>query len=170
MPAAIAMPVRLPDMICSSRFSHPSDDPTGRSSPVSRMAWPSKWLRVRCGIAIACTTVSSPRPRTYAAAPGLAPARTCRRAESARIRSKANDPRRERYAGSPYGTTAARPSKPPRSSTNTKPPRLIDLREVDDRQGERRHPAVAHGAERTCGGSSLSPLECRAARASAIRS
>ena len=27
--------------------------------PVSRIAWPSKWLRVRYGIAIACSTTSS---------------------------------------------------------------------------------------------------------------
>ena len=29
MPLAIAIPVARPDMTCSSRFSHPSDDPTG---------------------------------------------------------------------------------------------------------------------------------------------
>ena len=61
MPAAIAMPARLPDMTWSSRFSQPSDEPAGRSMPVSSTAWPSKWLRVRYGIAIACSATSSLR-------------------------------------------------------------------------------------------------------------
>ena len=59
MPDAIAIPERCPDITCSNRLSQPSDDPTGRSMPVSRMACPSKWLRVRYGIAIACSATNS---------------------------------------------------------------------------------------------------------------
>ena len=49
------MPERSPGITCSSRLSQPSDDPSGLSMPVSRIAWPSKWLRVRYGMAIACS-------------------------------------------------------------------------------------------------------------------
>ena len=111
MPAAIAMPDRWPDITCSRRFSHPSDEPTGRSMPVSRIAWPSKWLRVRCGIAIACTTASS------LAVPERAQRREARR-EAERVVERASArirrTRTRRAARSP-GRRTARPRRGRRS-------------------------------------------------------
>ena len=64
-----------PSITWSRRLSQPSDEPTGRSRPVSSIACPSKWLRVRYGIAIACsaTSWSSSQKSRSGARPGARP-------------------------------------------------------------------------------------------------
>ena len=55
----MAIPERRPSIVCNSRFNQPSADPAGVDNPVSRIACPSKWLRVRNGMAMAWMATSS---------------------------------------------------------------------------------------------------------------
>ena len=57
-----------------------------------------------------------------------------------------------RYDGSPYGTTAASPSKPPRRSTNTKRPLCFTCAKLTPGRANVAMPPQAHLSDESGGG------------------
>src|SRR5688572_21746309 len=107
----------------SARLSQPPSAPLGATLPASSTFCASKCERSRYGVATACSTSAS-RARYIACrfvSAGCRPNVPSRSSTPPSLpgAAKAIGPRNCAYAGSAYGGTAARPSRPPRKMTST---------------------------------------------------